>query len=104
MNCISCPVVRKIFLCSEFPVIPEKWWRKEEEERQLRRVSLSSKRSNDCERKSDTAGSKNLLEIKHASSSADFQDTRNQMNTLHEIRIKNANRLIIGHLNINSTK
>ena len=24
------------------------------------------------------------------------------MNTLHEIRIKNANRLIIGHLNVNS--
>ena len=25
----------------------------------------------------------------------------NQMNTLHEIRVKNANRLIIGHLNVN---
>ena len=26
------------------------------------------------------------------------------MNTLHEIRIKNANRLIIGHLNVNSLR
>ena len=26
------------------------------------------------------------------------------MNTIHEIRIKNANRLIIGHLNINSLR
>ena len=58
--------------------------------------------NNDCKRKSDKAGPKHLLEIKHASSSADFQDTGNQMNTLHEIRIKKANRVIIGHLNINS--
>ena len=28
----------------------------------------------------------------------------NQMNTLHEIRVKNANRLIIGHLNVNSLR
>ena len=50
----------------------------------------------------DTAGLKHLLEIKRGSSSADFQDIGNQMNTLHEIGIQNANRLIIGHLNINS--
>ena len=43
----------------------------------------------------------NIFRKKHASSSADFQDKGNQMNTLHEIRIKNANRLIIGHLNVN---
>ena len=42
--------------------------------------------------------------MKHASSSADFQDKGNQMNTLHKIRIKNANRLIIGHLNVNSLR
>ena len=53
-------------------------------------------------RKSDTAGSKHLLEIKHASSSADFQDAGNQMNNPHEITIKNANWLIIAHLNANS--
>ena len=29
-------MVRKIFFCSEFPVIPERWWRKEKEEKQLR--------------------------------------------------------------------
>ena len=34
--------------------------------------------------------------------SSDFQDIRNQLNTLHKIRIKNANRLIIGYLSINS--
>ena len=49
-------------------------------------------------------GPKNLVEIKHASSPADFQDTGNQINTFHEIRIKNANRLIIGHLNVNSLR
>ena len=42
--------------------------------------------------------------MKHTSSSADFQDTGNQMNALHEIRSKNTNRLIIGHLNINSLR
>ena len=42
--------------------------------------------------------------MKHASSTADFQDAGNQMNTLHEIRIKNSNRLIIGHLNVNSPR
>ena len=42
--------------------------------------------------------------MKHASSSADFQDKGNQMNTLHEIRIKNANPLIIGNLNVNSLR
>ena len=33
-------MVCKIFFCSEFPVIPEKWFRKEEEERQLRSFLL----------------------------------------------------------------
>ena len=42
--------------------------------------------------------------MKHASSSADFQDTGNQINTLQEIKIKNANRSIIGHLNVNSLR
>ena len=65
---------------------------------------LNSVCNNDCKRKSDTAGPKHLVEIKHASSPADFQDAGNQMNTLHEIRIKNANRLIIGHLNVNSLR
>ena len=32
LNYISCPVVCKISFCSEFPVIPEKYWKKEEEE------------------------------------------------------------------------
>ena len=49
----------------------------------------------------DTAGLKHPVEIKHASSPTDFQDAGNQMNTLHEINIKNANLLIIGHLNVN---
>ena len=57
--------------------------------------------NNDCKRKSDTAGPKHLLKIKHAIISADFQDRANQMKTLHEMRIKNASRLI-GHLNISS--
>ena len=39
LNCVSCPKVSKIFFCSEFPVIPKEWWRKEEE-RQLRSVLL----------------------------------------------------------------
>ena len=60
--------------------------------------------NDDCKRKSDTAGPKHPLKTKHACSSADFQDTGNQMNALHEIRIKNASRLIIGHLNINSLR
>ena len=60
--------------------------------------------NNDCKRKSDTAGPKHFLGRKHASSSTDFQDTVNQMNTLHEIKIKNANQLINGHLNINSLR
>ena len=59
-------------------------------------------RNDYCKRHWDTAGPKYLLEIKHASSSADFQYTGNQMNNLHEIRIKGANWLIIGLLNINS--
>ena len=52
----------------------------------------------------DRAGPKHLLGIKHASSPVDFQDEGNQMSTLHEISIKKANRLIIGHLNINSLR
>ena len=40
--------------------------------------------------------------MKHASNSADFQELGYQTNTLHEIRIKNADRLLIGHLNVNS--
>ena len=46
----------------------------------------------------------NIVEIKHATCPADFPDAENQMNTVHEIRIKNANRLIIGHLNVNSLR
>ena len=65
---------------------------------------LNSVSNNDCKRKSDTAGPKHLVEIKHASSPADFQDAGNQMNTLHEIKIKNPDRLIIGHLNVNSLR
>ena len=33
-------MVFKTFFCSEFPVIPENWWGKEEEEMQLRIVML----------------------------------------------------------------
>ena len=44
------------------------------------------------------------LEIEHASCSADLQDTVIQMNALLEIRIKNADRLIFGHLNKNSLR
>ena len=62
---------------------------------------LNSVCNNDWKRNSDTAGPKHLVEIKHTSSPADFQDAGNQMNTFHEIRTKNANRLIIGHLNVN---
>ena len=40
--------------------------------------------------------------LKHDSTSADFQGTRNQMNTFHKIRIRNAKRLIIDHLYISS--
>ena len=58
---------------------------------------FSTRNNNDCRRKLDTAGPKHLLEINHASVSADFQDTGNQMNAVREIRIKNANRLIIVH-------
>ena len=49
---------------------------------------LNSVCNNDCKRKSDAAGPKYFLEIKHASSPADFQDSGNQTNTLHETRIK----------------
>ena len=41
-------MVRKIFFCSEFPVIPEKWWRKEEEEKQLRSILLFKHKCNKC--------------------------------------------------------
>ena len=40
VNCTSCLMVRKILFCSEFSVIPEKWWGKEEKERQLQSVLL----------------------------------------------------------------
>ena len=40
-------MVCKIFFCSEFPVIHEIWWRKEDEKRQLRSVLFSSKRNNE---------------------------------------------------------
>ena len=52
----------------------------------------------------DSVGPKHLLGIKHASSPVDFQDAENQISTHHQIRIKNTNRLIIGHLNINSLR
>ena len=52
----------------------------------------------------DTVGPKHFSEIKHASGPVDFQDAGNQMNTLHETRIKNANRLIISHLNVKSLR
>ena len=45
---------------------------------------LNSVCNNDCKRKSDATGPKHLLEIKHASSPADFQDAGNQTNKLHE--------------------
>ena len=57
--------------------------------------------NSDYKRKSDTAGLKHLLEIESASSSTDFQDTGNQINVLDKIRIKNADRLMTGHLNKN---
>ena len=53
--------------------------------------------NNDCKRKSDTVGPKHLLEIEHTS-------IGNQMNSLQETRIKNANRLTIDHLNISSLR
>ena len=43
---------------------------------------LNSVSNNDCKRKPNIAGTKNLVEIKHASSPADFQDAGNQMNIL----------------------
>ena len=52
----------------------------------------------------DTAGLKHPLERKRDNRSADFQDTGNQMNNLHKIRMKNACQLIIGHLNMNSLR
>ena len=51
-----------------------------------------------------TAGPEHLLEIKHTSSSADSQDTGNRMNSFLDITTKNANQLIIGHLNIDSLR
>ena len=62
---------------------------------------LNSVCNNDYKRKSDTAGPKHLVKINMLSVPL---ISRNQMNTLHEIRIKNANRLIIGHLNVNSLR
>ena len=43
-------------------------------------------------KKSDTAGSKHLLEIEHTSSPIDFQDVGNQMKVLQEMGSQNANR------------
>ena len=65
---------------------------------------MNSVYNNDGKRKLDTAVPKHLVEIKHAISLADFLDAGNQMSTLNEIRIKNANRLIIDHLNVNSLR
>ena len=42
-----------------------------------------------------------IMIVKGSWIQADFWDIGNQMNVLLKIRIKNANRLIIGHLNIN---
>ena len=39
-------------------------------------------------KKLDTVGPKHPLETEHASRSADFQDTGNQINALHQIKIK----------------
>ena len=50
----------------------------------------------------DTAGLKHPLERKCDNKSTDFQDTGNEMNNLHKIRMKIACQLIIGHLNMNS--
>ena len=63
---------------------------------------LNSVCNNDCKRKSDTAGPKHLVEIKYASSPADFQNEGNEINTRHEKRIRKANRLRVSHLNVNS--
>ena len=60
--------------------------------------------NNVCKRKSDTAGPKHLLEIKLTSTSTNFQDKGNQTSTLNERRIKNVNRLVIGHLNVKSPR
>ena len=57
--------------------------------------------NNDCKIKLDTVGPKHNLELGHASCSNDFQHTWNLINILpNKIGIKNANQLIIGHLNI----
>ena len=42
-----------------------------------------------------------IMIVKGSWIQADFWDIGNQMNVLLKIRIKNANRLIISHLNIN---
>ena len=42
-----------------------------------------------------------IMIVKGSWIQADFWDIGNQMNVLLKIRIKNANRLIIGHFNIN---
>ena len=39
-------MVCKIFFCSEIPVIPGKWYRKEEEDRQLPRLKAKSSKEN----------------------------------------------------------
>ena len=60
--------------------------------------------NNDSKRKLLTAGPEHLLEIKHTGSSADSQDTGNRMNSFLDITTRNANQLIIGHLNIDSLR
>ena len=52
----------------------------------------------------DTAGLKHPLERKCDNKSADFQDTGNEINNFHKMRMKNACQLIIGHLNMNSLR
>ena len=60
--------------------------------------------NNDCIGESDTAVTKRLLEIKDACSSPNFQDKGNLMKIFDKVRIKNANRLLTGHVNINSIR
>ena len=78
------------------------WQQKEQSLARPQCYVLNSVCNNDCKKNVGTADPKHLVEIKRACSPADFQDAGNQMSTIHEIRIKNANRSIIGHLNINS--
>lgn len=60
--------------------------------------------NNYCIRESDTAVAKRLLEIEDACSWPNFQDKGNLMKIFDAVRIKNANRLLTGHVNINSIR